>query len=96
MGKQVNVQTAAPVWIVAVDDDGGDGWLKGFRMYADGAPEIACTTHAQRSGYRDAMNADAACQVIDVMAANGKGDTEFDVFLSSIEDDHYWIRTGCS
>ena len=95
MGKQVDTQTVAPVWIVAVDDDGADGWLKGFRMYADGAPEIACTTHAQRSGYRDAMNADAACQVIDVMAANGKGDAEFDVFLSSIEDDHYWIRTGC-
>lgn len=92
MGKQVNVQTAAPVWIV--DDDGGDGWLKGFRMYADGAPEIACTTHAQRSGYRDAMNADAACQVIDVMAANGKGDAEFDVFLSSIEDDYEDIRRG--
>lgn len=93
MGKQTNVQVA-PVWIVAVDDDGGDGWLKGFRMYADGAPEIACTTHAQRSGYRDAMNADAACQVIDVMAANGKGDAEFDVFLSSIEDDYEDIRRG--
>ena len=92
MGKQVETQTVAPVRIVAVEDD---GWLKGFRMYALGAPEIACVTHAQRTGYRDAMNADAACQVIDTMAANGGNAGDFDVFLGSIEEDHEWIRTVC-
>ena len=95
MGKQVDVQTVAPVWIVTPEEAEHSDWMKGFALYAEGKSDSACANHAQRSGYRDAMNADAACQVIDVMASNGKGDAEFDVFLSSIEDDHYWIRTGC-
>jgi len=95
MDKQAETQTVSPVWIVT-PGDAGDGWMRGFSLYADGAPEIACVTHAQRSGYREAAKADAACQVIDHMAADGAGNAEFDVFLSSIEDDHYWIRTGCS
>ena len=95
MDKQAETQTVSPVWIVAPENEEGDGWMRGFSLYADGAPEIACITHAQRTGYREAAKADAACQVIDHMAENGSDASEFDAFLYGIESDHEWIRTGC-
>ena len=93
MGKQTD--TIKQVWIVTPEDTEHGDWLKGFALYAQGASDLACTNHAQRTGFFDAIKADAACQVIDTMAANGGDASDFDAFLHGIESDHEWIRTGC-
>jgi hypothetical protein len=70
-------------------------WQIGFNLYAAGRPDSDCANHAQITGWYDACSADAACQTMDHMAAEGQTAEDFDVFLLSIEDDHEWIRRGC-
>ncbi len=95
MGKQIDTQTVAPVWIVGSDEAEHSDWLKGFALYAEGKSDSRCANHAQVVGWYAACTADAACQTIDHMAAEGQTAEDFDLFLSSIEDDYDWIRTGC-
>ncbi len=70
-------------------------WLKGFALYAAGYADSRCDNYAQVVGWYDACSAEAACRTMDYMAAAGATSEELDVFLSSIEDDYDWIRTGC-
>lgn len=70
-------------------------WQIGFDLYAAGYSDSRCDNYAQVVGWYAACTADAACQTIDHMAAEGQTAEDFDVFLSSIEDDHEWIRRGC-
>ena len=70
-------------------------WQKGFDLYLAGAADSACENYDQVLGWYDACAAEAACSTIDHMAAEGQTAEDFDVFLSSIEDDHEWIRRGC-
>ena len=86
--------TQSMVWVVAPTSPKSD-YMTGFALYAAGHSDSRCKNHAQLDGWYAALHADAACQTIDVMASDGKDAGEFDVFLSSIEDDYEWIRRGC-
>jgi hypothetical protein len=70
-------------------------WYEGFKKFADGRNWTACTTGQQLLGWTAAQRGQAACQVMDSMAEAGADGQDMDVFLSSIEDDHEWIRRGC-
>ena len=93
MGKQVDVQTVAPVWIVTPEEAEHSDWLKGFALYAEGKSDSACANHAQRTGFFDAIRAESASKHIAVLADCGMTAEEMDY---AIEDDYLWIRTGCS
>ena len=92
MGKQVNVQTAAPVWIVTPEEAEHSDWLKGFALYADGKSDSACANHAQRTGFFDAIRAESASKHIAVLADCGMTPEQMDY---AIEDDYEDIRRGC-
>lgn len=70
-------------------------WQVGFDLYVAGAADSACGNYEQVLGWYAACSAEAACRVMDEMAASGKNPEDFDDFLSSIEDDYEWIRLGC-
>ncbi len=84
-------QAAPLTWIVAPKSD----YQIGFDLYAAGHADSACANHDQVTGWYDACAAEAACSTIDHMATQGASAEDFDVFLSSIEDDYEWIRRGC-
>lgn len=92
MGKQVDVQTVAPVWIVTPEEAEHSDWMKGFALYAEGKSDSACANHAQRTGFFDAIRAESASVHLAVLAEFGVTPAEMD---ASIEDDYAWIRTGC-
>ena len=92
MGKQVDTQTVAPVWIVTPEEAEHSDWLKGFALYAQGVSDSACANHAQRTGFFDAIRAESASKYIAVLADCGMTPEEMDC---AIEDDYAWIRTGC-
>ena len=91
MGKQVDVQTVAPVWIVTPEEAEHSDWLKGFALYADGKSDSACANHAQRTGFFDAIKAESASKYIAVLADCGMTAEQMDY---AIEDDYEWIRRG--
>jgi len=71
------------------------GWYEGFRKFAAGDGWQRCHTAAELSGWLAAQAGQAACGTLDAMAQAGADGHDMDVFLSSIEDDHEWIRRGC-
>ena len=91
MGKQVDVQTAAPVWIVTPEEAEHSDWLKGFALYAEGKSDSACANHAQRTGFFDAIEAESASKYIAVLADCGMTAEQMDY---AIEDDYEDIRRG--
>ena len=91
MGKQVDVQTAAPVWIVTPEEAEHSDWLKGFALYAEGKSDSACANHAQRTGFFDAIKAESASKYIAVLADCGMTAEQMDY---AIEDDYEDIRRG--
>jgi len=92
MGKQIDTQTVAPVWIVGGEEAEHSDWMTGFRLYAEGKSDNACANHAQRTGFFDAIKAESASRHFDVLADCGMTPEEMDC---AIEDDYAWIRTGC-
>lgn len=92
MGKQVDVQTVAPVWIVTPEEAEHSDWMKGFALYAEGKSDSACANHAQRTGFFDAIRAESASVHLAVLADCGMTPEQMDY---AIEDDHEWIRRGC-
>lgn len=70
-------------------------WYEGFRKFAEGRNFTSCHTAAELSGWLAAQAGQAACEVMDTMATAGADGHKMDDFLSSIEDDHEWIRRGC-
>lgn len=91
MGKQVDTQTVAPVWIVTPEEAEHSDWLKGFALYAEGKSDSACANHAQRTGFFDAIKAESASKHIAVLADCGMTAEEMDY---AIEDDYEDIRRG--
>ena len=91
MGKQVDVQTAAPVWIVTPEEAEHSDWLKGFALYAEGKSDSACANHAQRTGFFDAIKAESASKYIAVLADCGMTAEQMDY---AIEDDYEDMRRG--
>jgi len=91
MGKQVDTQTVAPVWIVTPEEAEHSDWLKGFALYADGKSDSACANHAQRTGFFDAIRAESASKHIAVLADCGMTPEQMDY---AIEDDYEDIRRG--
>lgn len=91
MGKQVDVQTVAPVWIVTPEEAEHSDWLKGFALYAEGKSDSACANHAQRTGFFDAIRAESASKHIAVLADCGMTPEQMDY---AIEDDYEDIRRG--
>jgi hypothetical protein len=92
MGKQVDTQTVAPVWIVTPEEAEHSDWLKGFALYAEGKSDSACANHAQRTGFFDAIKAESASVHLAVLADCGMTAEQMDC---AIEDDYEWIRRGC-
>ena len=92
MGKQVDVQTVAPVWIVTPEEAEHSDWMKGFALYAEGKSDSACANHAQRTGFFDAIKAESASRHLAVLAEFGVTPEQMD---SAIEDDYEFIRRGC-
>lgn len=92
MGKQIDTQTVAPVWIVGGEEAEHSDWMTGFRLYAEGKSDSACANHAQRTGFFDAIKAESASKHIAVLADCGMTAEQMDY---AIEDDYEWIRTGC-
>lgn len=92
MGKQVDVQTVAPVWIVTPEEAEHSDWMKGFALYAEGKSDSACANHAQRTGFFDAIRAESASKHIAVLADCGMTPEQMDY---AIEDDYEDIRRGC-
>lgn len=92
MGKQVDVQTVAPVWIVTPEEAEHSDWMKGFALYAEGKSDSACANHAQRTGFFDAIKAESASVHLAVLADCGMTAEQMDY---AIEDDYEWIRRGC-
>ena len=92
MGKQVDVQTIAPVWIVTPEEAEHSDWMKGFALYAEGKSDSACANHAQRTGFFDAIKAESASRHLAVLAEFGVTPEQMD---SAIEDDYEFIRRGC-
>ena len=92
MGKQVDTQTVAPVWIVTPEEAEHSDWLKGFALYAEGKSDSACANHAQRTGFFDAIKAESASKHIAVLAEFGATPEQMDY---AIEDDYEFIRRGC-
>ena len=92
MGKQVDTQTVAPVWIVTPEEAEHSDWLKGFALYAEGKSDSACANHAQRTGFFDAIRAESASKHIAVLADCGMTAEQMDY---ASEDVYAWIRTGC-
>ena len=91
MGKQVDTQTVAPVWIVTPEEAEHSDWLTGFRLYAEGKSDSACANHAQRTGFFDAIKAESASKHIAVLADCGMTAEQMDY---AIEDDYEDIRRG--
>ena len=91
MGKQVDVQTVAPVWIVTPEEAEHSDWMKGFALYAEGKSDSACANHAQRTGFFDAIKAESASRHLAVLAEFGVTPEQMD---SAIEDDYEDIRRG--
>ena len=91
MGKQVDTQTVAPVWIVTPEEAEHSDWLKGFALYAEGKSDSACANHAQRTGFFDAIKAESASKYIAVLADCGMTAEQMDY---AIEDDYEDIRRG--
>jgi len=91
MGKQVDVQTVAPVWIVTPEEAEHSDWMKGFALYAEGKSDSACANHAQRTGFFDAIKAESASKYIAVLADCGMTAEQMDY---AIEDDYEDIRRG--
>lgn len=91
MGKQVDVQTVAPVWIVTPEEAEHSDWMKGFALYAEGKSDSACANHAQRTGFFDAIRAESASKHIAVLADCGMTPEQMDY---AIEDDYEDIRRG--
>jgi hypothetical protein len=92
MGKQVDVQTVAPVWIVTPEEAEHSDWMKGFALYAEGKSDSACANHAQRTGFFDAIRAESASKHIAVLADCGATPEQMDY---AIENDYEFIRRGC-
>ena len=92
MGKQVDVQTVAPVWIVTPEEAEHSDWMKGFALYAEGKSDSACSNHAQRTGFFDAIRAESASVHLAVLADCGMTPEQMDY---AIEDDYEFIRRGC-
>ena len=91
MGKQVDVQTVAPVWIVTPEEAEHSDWMKGFALYAEGKSDSACANHAQRTGFFDAIRAESASVHLAVLADCGMTPEQMDY---AIEDDYEDIRRG--
>ena len=64
-------------------------WQTGFDLYIAGESESACKNTAQIAGWCAALDAEAACNVCDRMAANGKSGAEMDDTLDGLTY-HEW------
>lgn len=79
-------------------------YISGWNTYVGGHPLDVCETEAARRGWWAANASEAACLVVDYLAATGQA-ADIDAFVDSlrqhyrpepgIEDDYEWIRRGC-
>ena len=83
---QQATQVQQMVWTVSpVKSD----WQTGFDLYIAGKSESACKNTSQVAGWWAALDAEAACNVCDRMAANGKSGAEMDDTLDGLTY-HEW------
>ena len=83
----IATQVEKIVWTVAPASD----WQTGFNLYIAGESESACKNTSQVEGWWAALDAEAACNVCDRMAANGKSGAEMDDTLDGLTY-HEWRK----
>jgi hypothetical protein len=65
-------------------------WQTGFDLYLAGKGESACANLAQTAGWWAALDAEAACNVCDRMASDGKSGAEMDRVLDDCQSFDDW------